>query len=239
MKERKAEIKVHKEALNLQKRLAQNECSEVRSAITERKSRIQMLQARYDISIAAMGSNNAVDADGTPITTTYLKIQSAQERYMLQEQGDKLDATIRRTEHEIRSMENTLRVVNACNDKYKISLGPVDENGKEQAERLKIDEEMYRVIEIMRQRREQLEQAKEDLEKMRENYLISQKDVQRARETKDNKLWCVSNLERQITEQNERILRADKTLRKLFKDIQRMCECTSDEMILLQEVRIF
>lgn len=47
MKERKAEIRVCKEALNLKKRLALNECSELRCAIAERKSRIQNLQTRY------------------------------------------------------------------------------------------------------------------------------------------------------------------------------------------------
>lgn len=179
-------------------------------------------------------SSNAVG--GTPITTAYLKIQSSQERYLLQEQGDKLDATIRRTEHEIQSMENTLRVVNTCNDKYKMSLGPVDEDGSEQHEKKMLEAEMYRAMETMRHRREQLERVKEDLEATENNLVISAKNAQAAKEEKENKLWNVSNLERQINEQNERILRADKTLRKLFKDIQRMCESTSDEMILLQEV---
>lgn len=234
MKERKAEIKVHKESLILQKRFALSDCSEIRASIMERKSKVQNLQTRYDTCIAAMGNNE--DSEGNEVTTTLLITQRAQEKYMLQEQGDKLDATIRRTEQEIRSMENTLRVINACNDKYKMSLGPVDEEGREQAERRKIDEELFNAMETMRQRREQLERTSEDLEKMRTNYETSIDDVRRAKEEKDNKLWNVANLERQITEQNERILRADKSLRKLFKDIQRICECTNDEMILLQEV---
>ncbi|XP_043275463.1 coiled-coil domain-containing protein 39 [Venturia canescens] len=234
MKERNAEIKVHKESLILEKRFALSDCGEIRALIMEGKSKVHNLKIRYDTCVAAMGKNT--EADGTTeVTTTLLITRRAQEKYMLQEQGDKLDATIRRTEQEIRSMENTLRVVNACNDKYKASLGPVEEDGTEAAERRKLDEELYNVVETKRERREQFERARQDFEKMRINYETSFEDVRRAKEEKDNKLWCVANLERQITEQSERILRADKSLKKLFKDIQRICECTNDEMILLQE----
>lgn len=56
--------------------------------------------------------------------------QSAQEKYELQQQGDELDAKIRRTEKEIQAMENTLKVINSTNEKYKKSLSAVDEDSK-------------------------------------------------------------------------------------------------------------
>lgn len=56
--------------------------------------------------------------------------QSAQEKYELQQQGDELDAKIRTAEKEIQAMENTLKVINAANDKYKKNLSAVDGESK-------------------------------------------------------------------------------------------------------------
>lgn len=160
LKERATEIAVQKEALAVQKRIANNECSELRVAIAERKSRIRQLQARYDTSVTASGAA----PDGVPVSTAYLKIQSAQERYLLREQGDKLDEAIRRTEQEIRSMENTLRVVNVCNDKYKDSLSAVDQDGPEQTEQRRLDEQLHTAQQKQCQKQSQLQQLFDELQ---------------------------------------------------------------------------
>lgn len=77
MQERSVEIKIQKESANLQKRVMLGECAEVRTMIAERRNRVQTLQARYDIHIACLGTN---PEDGTPLTSAYLVIQSAQVR---------------------------------------------------------------------------------------------------------------------------------------------------------------
>ena len=64
----------------MQRRVLVGECTELRNMITERKFRIQQLQARYDVQMAALGTN---PEDGTPLTATYLIIQSAQVKYIL------------------------------------------------------------------------------------------------------------------------------------------------------------
>lgn len=160
LKERAAEIAAQKEVLAVQKRVASNECSELRTAITERKSRIRQLQARYDSGVATMGTT----PDGAQMSTAYLKIQSAQERYMLREQGDKLDEAITRTEHEIRSMENTLRVVNVCNDKYRDSISAVDQDGPEWTEQRRLDEQMHTARQKLLQKQTQLQQLFNELQ---------------------------------------------------------------------------
>lgn len=75
MQERRAEIRAQKEKLNIQKRLVGQECGELRTLISERRVKIQQLQARIEIQTAVMGTN---PEDGTPMTTTYLIVQSAQ-----------------------------------------------------------------------------------------------------------------------------------------------------------------
>ncbi|XP_063973949.1 coiled-coil domain-containing protein 39 [Diachasmimorpha longicaudata] len=233
MKERLAEIKLQKEGLNLEKRVMASECLELRSAITARKSRMQHLQARYDNIIATMGSN---ETNGAPVTTTYLKVLNAQEKAELQEQGDKLDATIRKTEQEIRSMENTLRIVNACNEKYKSSLGVSgDEELSGDVERKQLDEEMVRTLQQMKLRQMEMEEVEEEYQRMQNDIEGLEESLKEAKEEKELKLKAVAVVERQVGEQKERISRAEKSLRKLYKDIQRICENADDDRILLQE----
>jgi len=54
----------------------------------------------------------------------------AQERILLVEEGDILDAKIRKAEKEIEAMENTLKVVNVSNDNYRNRLTIIDPEGK-------------------------------------------------------------------------------------------------------------
>lgn len=71
---------------------------------------------------------------------------------------------IRKAEAEIRSMENTLRLVNACNNKYKSSLSLVDDAGPEKAEQRKLDDELFNILDQHRQRKQKLETEKDDCE---------------------------------------------------------------------------
>ena len=93
-----------------------------------------------------------------------MKIQNAQERYLLQEQGDKLDETIRKTEDEIQAMENTLRVINVCNDKYKVTLTADDQNKLEEEEHRKLDEELQHAEQNLKQKKEELQGLTENMQ---------------------------------------------------------------------------
>ncbi|XP_050454617.1 coiled-coil domain-containing protein 39 isoform X2 [Cataglyphis hispanica] len=231
LKERAAEIAAQKEALIVQKRVANNECSELRAAITERKSRIRQLQVRYDSSVAMFGAT----PEGLPMTTAYLKIQSAQERYLLRERGDKLDEAIGRTEQEIRSMENTLRVVNVCNDKYKDNISAVDQDAPEWIEQKTLDEQMRDARQKLHQKQTQLQQLSDKLQTAQNDYSQLLDDIERLKEEKENKQHYLSNIEKQTVEQGEKISRADKSLRKAQKDIQNLYILNKDDIILLQQ----
>ncbi|XP_011637174.1 coiled-coil domain-containing protein 39 [Pogonomyrmex barbatus] len=231
LKERAAEIAAQKEALAVQKRIASSECSELRVAITERKSRIRQLQARYDGGVATLGAT----PDGAPMSTAYLKIQNAQERYMLQEQGDKLDEAIRRTEQEIRSMENTLRVVNVCNDKYRDSMSAIDQDGPEWTEQRQLDEQMHDARQKLLQKETQLQELFDKLQKAQDDYTQLLDDIEKAKEEKENKQRYLSGIEKQTTEQEEKISRADKSLRKVQKDIQNLYISKRDDIVILQQ----
>ncbi|XP_018375243.1 PREDICTED: coiled-coil domain-containing protein 39-like, partial [Trachymyrmex cornetzi] len=230
-KERAAEITAQIEAFAIQKRVAGNECSELRTTITDRKSRIRQLQVRYDSSVATIGTT----MDGAPMSTAYLKIQSVQERYMLREQGDKLDETIRRTEQEIRSMENTLRVVNVCNDKYRDSISTVGQDGSEWTEQNRLDEQMHNARQKLLQKQTQLQRLFDKLQKTQNDHTQLLNDIEKSKEEKDNKERYLSAIEKQTAEQEEKISRANKSLRKVLKDIRNLYISKRDDTVLMQQ----
>ncbi|XP_015429686.1 PREDICTED: coiled-coil domain-containing protein 39 [Dufourea novaeangliae] len=235
IKERKAEIDVQKESLVIKKRVASSESSEIKNAISERKIRINQLQARYDNGIAMLGTN----PDGTPVNTTHLKIQNAQERYLLQEQGDKLDETITKTELEIQAMENTLRLINVCNDKYKAATLTTDEKNKpELEEHRKLDEELYTAEESLKQKKMELQCLTDNLQKMKNEYTHVLKRIDEIQEQKENKNQYLVELSQYIHDQKEKILRADKSLRNVQKVIQQKFVATGDNTILIQEKEV-
>lgn len=64
------------------------------------------------------------------VSVAYFQVKNAQEKYMLQEEGDKLDSQIQKAEKEIIAMENTLKAINTTNKTFQKSLSVMDEHGK-------------------------------------------------------------------------------------------------------------
>lgn len=63
-------------------------------------------------------------------------------------------------------------------------------------------------------------------------------NLRKLEDEKELKRRVILDLEKQIFDQKEKLLRANKSLKKLYKDIQRMCE-NSHNVILMQEVILF
>ena len=126
LKERDIEINTNKEILLAQRKNLDEARRRLRADINRKIIRVAQFQKKYNSALMALGK----DEDGRPLSITFIKIQNAQEKYMLQQEGDELDAKIKKAEKEIVAMENTLRVVNVTNDVYKINLSSVDEESK-------------------------------------------------------------------------------------------------------------
>lgn len=57
--------------------------------------------------------------------------QAAQEKEELQQKGDKLDMETRQAEQELVALENTLAVMNGCNQVFHVSYSKLPENSEE------------------------------------------------------------------------------------------------------------
>lgn len=80
-----------------------------------------------ELAVSLLG----VDEDGNAMSPAYFKIKVAQEKQILQNEGDQWDGKIRKAEQEIVAMENTLTVINATNNQFRNCLDTIEDTGGE------------------------------------------------------------------------------------------------------------
>ncbi|KAK7870343.1 hypothetical protein R5R35_000518 [Gryllus longicercus] len=125
MRERKVEIALHSDMMTTKKRCVAEESARLNLEVNHRRLRTDQLRNKFAIAQTALGH----DDDGELQDVATVRVQLAQEKYLLQLKGDELDAEIRKAEKEIQALENTLKVLNATNDAYKKNLSAVEEEG--------------------------------------------------------------------------------------------------------------
>lgn len=126
MKERQVEINTKTTIIQAKKRNLEEDRGRLKADIALRRLKIDQLRKKYYLAISSLGQNE----EGEQISITQVKIKNAQEKFMLQRQGDVLDQKIKTAEKEIVAMENTLKVVNLSNSSFKHSLLPVKDDGR-------------------------------------------------------------------------------------------------------------
>lgn len=124
MGERMVEIKSRKELLWQQRKHLEEELTQLRADIGERALKINAIQARYENSIAILGRND----DGSFVTATQIKIETAQEKQILLRKGNDLNDRVIKAEKDIEAIENTLVLLNYSNNTYRKSLEPIKED---------------------------------------------------------------------------------------------------------------
>lgn len=88
--------------------------------IIERRSKIEALRARFELTNEVLGKNE----DGTIISVVQLKIETAQKKECLMQRGSELNESVIAAENDIKALENTLILVNYSNDQWRRSTLP-------------------------------------------------------------------------------------------------------------------
>nr|CAD7588601.1 unnamed protein product [Timema genevievae] len=216
MKERQVEIATLQDLMLIKKRGLCEEKSKLIAEITERNLKVSQIQNRYENTMSSLGEGE----DGEPLSITHLMLKSAQEKYMLQEEGDALDSKIRRAEKEIKAMENTLVVVNATNDTYKKSLAIVDEDSPEYQEKAELESQYYAAIEKLRYLRTQLSEINNDIKGMEESQSEMVRTDEELLAELHKKEQEQEDLRAGTRDQQMKIQRADKQLRRLVRELK-------------------
>lgn len=120
--ERLLSIDMQKKQLLMQRKLLLDEIAQLHADIGERTIRIEALICRFQNAVENLGKND----DGTVITATQIKIETAQEKQLLLVTGNELNEKVVMAEKDIKSVEKMLVVLNGANGLYKKTLNYLD-----------------------------------------------------------------------------------------------------------------
>ncbi|XP_055904786.1 coiled-coil domain-containing protein 39 [Eupeodes corollae] len=124
VKERMVETNSQYDLMCLKRKHLMEELSTLKCDIGERMIKIEATKARYELTSKLLGTND----DGSLVTATQMKVENAQEKQMLLEQGNTLNANVLKAEYEIKAMEHTLALMNGSNEIYRRNFEELDED---------------------------------------------------------------------------------------------------------------
>ncbi|XP_054745396.1 coiled-coil domain-containing protein 39 [Anastrepha obliqua] len=194
MKDRLVEIKSQMDLLNLKRKHLNDERSTLLADIGERTKHIDVIRARFELTSKLMGINE----DGTLVTATQLKVEAAQEKQMLLDEGNNLNEKVIKAEEDIKAMENTLMLLNNSNDSYRRNLNK------------KVDEDQ--VLEEMKELQSNYCQALNQLKALRSKHRQIEKD-------NDKNLRVCEDLQRQLEISTGKNVENVEILEKLQKEL--------------------
>ncbi|XP_024247758.1 coiled-coil domain-containing protein 39 [Oncorhynchus tshawytscha] len=233
MREREEEIKAHREMLNKQVKITDQERQGLSAEVHERLSKVDKMRKRYEIMTVSMAAPEGEEEK----SQAYYVIKAAQEKEELQREGDDLDGKIRKMEKEIRALENTLHVVNSRNTTYRKSFNKVTESSEEYQEKLKLDEQKRAAEEKYKYKRRQIRELQEDIQGMNNTLdnLLQEEAIQNVR-TEETQSHIMS-LNRELVSQQEKLHRVTKQCSKLTKEI-RSAKKTKEETFEERDIEL-
>ncbi|XP_054966691.1 coiled-coil domain-containing protein 39 isoform X3 [Pan paniscus] len=233
MEERTEEIKVHKTMLASQIRYVDQERENISTEFRERLSKIEKLKNRYEILTVVMLPPEGEEEK----TQAYYVIKAAQEKEELQREGDCLDAKINKAEKEIYALENTLQVLNSCNNNYKQSFKKVTPSSDEYELKIQLEEQKRAVDEKYRYKQRQIRELQEDIQSMENTLDVIEHLANNVKEKLSEKQAYSFQLSKETEEQKPKLERVTKQCAKLTKEI-RLLKDTKDETMEEQDIKL-
>lgn len=197
MTERMEEIRIHKDLLQRQLRMAEDDKSEATRELNERIERIDQLKKRYEIIIMSMEGNE----DGQLKTHAYYVVKHAQEREQLQQRGDELDQAIKKQEREVRALDNTLRMMDGRNNKMKDSQKKMDESSAEVQQKNKLQAQYQTALDRCKHKRRELNELQQELESLQGALALAQQEEDAVRKQLESAETAAAIVDRELAEQ--------------------------------------
>lgn len=170
-------------------------------------------------------------------TQAYYVIKAAQEKEELQKEGDSLDAKINKAEKEIYALENTLQVLNSCNNNFKQSFKKVTPSSDEYGLKLQLEEQKRAADEKYRYKQRQIRELQEDIQSMENTLEIIEHLTHNGKEKLSEKQAYSLQLSKEVEEQKPKLERVTKQCAKLTKEIRLLKE-TKDETLEEGDIKL-
>ncbi|EDS38380.1 conserved hypothetical protein [Culex quinquefasciatus] len=224
--ERLIDINSQKDMLLLKKKYLHDERATLKADISERALKIEQLKNRYDLSLDLLGKND----DGTIVTATQIKIQNAQEKYILLREGSELNVKILKAEEDLKALENTLKVMNFSNESYKRGFQKVDEDNPDIQQLNQIQNDYCKAVTALKSVRTDLAFNTENLHNLNEEREESDKGLEAAQKARLDSNDILLKIQKELLDQKTKIQRAERELRLAIKAAKAK---TNDEELLL------
>jgi coiled-coil domain-containing protein 39 len=213
MNARLLEIKAHLEMLNMRKKHLIEQRAQLRADIVERNLKIEQLKKRYDVALELLGKND----DGTMITGTQIKVQAAQEKFLLLKEGNDLNDKVLRAEDDVKAMENTLRLMNYSNESYRRSLDNAEENSVELKELQELQTEYCAVVQQLKRARHTLTTKSQNLEVLGGQREAAEDLAEQMERMRLDSNEILTKVHKELLEQKTKMLRAERELKMVKK----------------------
>jgi len=150
---------VHRDVQKAQVKAAEEEKHKVALELAQRKRQVNKLRAKFEVLTK---SGAAQEEEGQ--SQAYYIIQAAQRREELQREGDELDAEIRKTEREVRALQNTLDHLNNRNANYRTSFQKADMSGQDADTLRQLEEQAKLAQDTLFRQKKELQRVQTDYE---------------------------------------------------------------------------
>ncbi|KAJ8357355.1 hypothetical protein SKAU_G00201490 [Synaphobranchus kaupii] len=232
MKERVAEITIHKEALQKQFKMADQERQTLSVEMNDKLLKIDKLRKRYEIMILSM---EAPEGDGW--SPEYYLIKIEKEKEELQRIGNALDARIYKKEEEIQALENTLYGIYMRNVEYRRALNNIAKWSKEHQQQLRLEKEKKFAEENTTHRRLQVREVKEDIQGMNDILENLRRDESDQLESREKIQFQIECQKKDLETQKVKLGRVSKQCSKLSREIRSASE-TEDKTEQEQDIEV-
>ncbi|XP_029308902.1 coiled-coil domain-containing protein 39-like [Cottoperca gobio] len=233
IKDREEEVKVYRDMLGQQLKISEQERQKLSAELNEKLSKIDMMKKRFEVVTLSMAAPEGEEEK----SQTYYITKAAQEKEELKRKGDSLDAKIRKMELENRALENTIQLFNNSNSTFRKSLNKVNESSPEYKERLKLGEQLRAAEEKLKYKKRQVQELQQDLQDMNNTLESLLHDEQVEKHKIEHKQSLISKLNKEISSQQEKVVRATKQCSKLTKEI-RSAKSTNTETFEEKDIKL-
>ncbi|XP_052869033.1 coiled-coil domain-containing protein 39 [Anopheles cruzii] len=211
---RVVDIAAQKDMLLLKRKYLADERAQLRADISERGLKIEQLKNRYDLSLDLLGKNE----DGSIVTATQIKIQTAQEKYMLLREGSELNVKILRAEEDLKALENTVKVMNFANEKYKRGFQKVDDDDNPDLVAMEAIQADYgKAVAALKNVRSDLAANTENLHDLNECREQNDKALEQAQKVRLDHNDVLLRIQKELLDQRTKIQRAERELKLAIK----------------------
>lgn len=217
MTDRLINVNSQMNVLKMKRKCLIEERAQMKADLGERLLKIEQLKKRYELSMDLLGKND----DGTTVTAVQIKIEMAQEKYLLLNKGNKMNEKILKAEDELRRLENTVKLMNFSNDQYKKIFDSVNVSSPEVKRMDELTHKYLQATTDIKTLKESLVEILDSIEILdRQRYELV-KELEEVQRTKLDNNDSLLKIHKEIVDQETKIERAQRDMKTTFKAAKR------------------